>query len=804
MHFAAAGDAIRLASAVFPCENAPDGVLVQGKALHFAAATRAEFDCKSRGRAFWIRDTSVSFSDVHVRRGLADQAGAILIECRTGCNNLNISISDSSFVNNTMPSSRFCSGAGALTVILADQNWLNRIVIKNTVFSRNMARESTELPRVTTPLVLSGALAVFMVSSDRVAAAANSDNFMLLDSVRFLNNSAQCFGSLSGAFESTSCIGAAAFNVSSFSSDSNNRNRWSFVRVDALSNSVLFAGGCSEGRFAGGFLLLLACVAKQGIGSSGNAFLLLQSNCSNNFVQGRDYSQFRKSMAQSAGACILVQFLSAISAGADTRRNFLSLTRSRLHGNRLDKLTLGISRISGLLAHGIGCLTTDALTVNVSACNFSFNGVGTSSGKSAVLHLNGISTPLLEVPIPSLQLNFLQSGFMSNRADMVITAWGDRGTIAFLDSSLRNNTSSTAVLSITAQNTVVTISRGTFVDNRYSGSTGVVDIRGSFQNDPKSLVEHSVFRGNFGTSLFLGVSENYAIYNCSFATNRGAAVNIRLPADGTPRRTLAIRNTRFLFNAGAVTIGSIDAITGMAVSVVDCQFDGNRGINIGALKISGNATLSITGCRFRNNEAVTSSTIISNGGAVSMQRGRIVVRSSEFISNRASLGGALYLDYVQFQGQGLYFVNNSASAPGQTAYVIGGDFSMISSNALMPLEAISFVLASSRLHISNNRFACSVGGRPEVINSSIICSLCPAGTYLLDAGYWDGQSSKSECQECPFGAVCSGGSDIKIVSDYWAARLGSRLFVSPCPHDRCCIGADACSISSICRSTSLC
>lgn len=73
-----AGDTIWLASARFPCENAPNGVTIVSKRVSVSSAVgMTRFDCGGASRAFWVRESGVSFSDIAVVNGRAQQARAI-------------------------------------------------------------------------------------------------------------------------------------------------------------------------------------------------------------------------------------------------------------------------------------------------------------------------------------------------------------------------------------------------------------------------------------------------------------------------------------------------------------------------------------------------------------------------------------------------------------------------------------------------------------------------------------------------------------------------------------------------------
>ena len=69
------------------------------------------------------------------------------------------------------------------------------------------------------------------------------------------------------------------------------------------------------------------------------------------------------------------------------------------------------------------------------------------------------------------------------------------------------------------------------------------------------------------------------------------------------------------------------------------------------------------------------------------------------------------------------------------------------------------------------------------------CEPCPLGTYALLAGESDGQprhSNAFQCQECPFGGVCSSRTLVPAAG-YWGGGSLNVTF-AVCPDGYCCTG----------------
>lgn len=70
---------------------------------------------------------------------------------------------------------------------------------------------------------------------------------------------------------------------------------------------------------------------------------------------------------------------------------------------------------------------------------------------------------------------------------------------------------------------------------------------------------------------------------------------------------------------------------------------------------------------------------------------------------------------------------------------------------------------------------CPAGQQAQNTSSGVLCFPCAPGTYNLDVN--------SYCKPCPTGALCSGGSALAAMEDYWF--YGTEFY--PCETGRCCV-----------------
>ena len=89
----------------------------------------------------------------------------------------------------------------------------------------------------------------------------------------------------------------------------------------------------------------------------------------------------------------------------------------------------------------------------------------------------------------------------------------------------------------------------------------------------------------------------------------------------------------------------------------------------GALSMIGSAA-KVYGCTFESNIAVANSTsqatpFLGYGGAMNIQTGSSVeCRGSQFLSNRADVGGAVFVRDGSFEGEGVNFTRNAVQPRG--------------------------------------------------------------------------------------------------------------------------------------------
>ena len=83
------------------------------------------------------------------------------------------------------------------------------------------------------------------------------------------------------------------------------------------------------------------------------------------------------------------------------------------------------------------------------------------------------------------------------------------------------------------------------------------------------------------------------------------------------------------------------------------------------------------------------------------------------------------------------------------------------------------------IHLTIELRECMIG---EYFNPSGKCIVCGPGTFSLTK-----MSSPGSCQQCPIGAVCSGGSSIGPKPGYWRPD-NSSLYFKKCLNPSACLG----------------
>ena len=129
------------------------------------------------------------------------------------------------------------------------------------------------------------------------------------------------------------------------------------------------------------------------------------------------------------------------------------------------------------------------------------------------------------------------------------------------------------------------------------------------------------------------------------------------------RAAATFSGCRFERNAGGV-----EAVRAQ-VSLVECDFDGNRAAFAGGALLGEDSGLRVERCALRDNVAVTF------GGGVSMQRGTLRMIDTTVTDNRVASGawgGGLYAEGSEIVVQGGAFDGNRSAELGAGAYLLGG------------------------------------------------------------------------------------------------------------------------------------
>ena len=183
-----------------------------------------------------------------------------------------------------------------------------------------------------------------------------------------------------------------------------------------------------------------------------------------------------------------------------------------------------------------------------------------------------------------------------------------------------------------------------FINNsaRYDGGAVYIWMNGTIEDSNFSDNEAQ----NGGSVNIHGAGE---VNNCNFTNNKartGGAIefwNVGI-----------VKNSTFKSNVGSYAGGAIYSSNDIKIN--DSDFENNSAMEDagGALSVYGNAELNC--CNFTSNSAS------SNGGAIITNYGKI--KNSNFISNGASIGGAIILKGDNGTVSGCSFMNNSANYGG--------------------------------------------------------------------------------------------------------------------------------------------
>ena len=235
------------------------------------------------------------------------------------------------------------------------------------------------------------------------------------------------------------------------------------------------------------------------------------------------------------------------------------------------------------------------------------------------------------------------------------------------------------------------------------------------------------------------------------------------------------------------------------VLLEDTTFQNNLGHMAGAVQII-NSYVKFRRCKFINNFAA------SDTGQIYVGHGSAKVELNSCVFKRTKLG-------EEFQGIAFRYRRFLCSESGGPIKILNTSFHsdmghrsergsviQITSGGYFEMDSSSTIQCAvgSQLYFSNfshfiydegdDRHFCRVNLTTEILS----CRMCSSKMYSLQRGFSKGLKVNKgfRCQNCPFGAHCSGPNNIVAKPNFWgykitnASNISSLKFV-PCPWEYC-------------------
>lgn len=863
INLASAADTILLASSALPCEGGEQGVSIAKSLfvasatrteLDCASARRAftvnDVSVAFRGivvrngnartaGAMLIEYTSVS-SNISVSitdcsfignvavPGDLQSAGAvaILFHGEAGNNGNTITITNTSFVSNELTTELAdAHSAGALVIVvtsafeIANVVNYNYIAMSGVQFDHNTASCGANYFQNH----CAGALALVLSVPIPVAADCQNDNSVVMVACTFTNNVVH-FLSFANVLAVDGAGGAFIILAEHGGVRSGNNNtvtvsRCSFARNSVVDHRSVIAAGVSAS--VGALLVELGFATTFAMETSLTFNMLT--------IDATLFDRNVAEMALGAAAALSIAFRNILCS-------VLSISHCTFSGNRAaDSPAFELVELNS----AIGWLTANSLTVT--GCSFSSNVVQASktpissalvadgfsgnvlvyssvftanSGASAVAILNTFEADAVPRPVSS-NITFLDCLFQRNRhnqgagfsaASIVVLELGGKQLLVaqtHFVNEIADDGHAVMFLREAFTDQVSRLDRHVFVDCSWVKCSGAVQlemIAVGLESQPivfsRCAFINNTARGNIANNraalwAFLvsinGARSPLSIETCSFVTNSGfesAALITASVYNGTAFQALHMRNTQFIKNDGR--------------SSGPLSFQASRQLDTGALDCS--IEFFIAGTLFKDNSASNSMyESFGFGGALTAVCARLQLFNTTMIGNRATEGGALHLVSIDLNATRVRFADNRADSIGHMISSIGGTMRFRRMNLTMKLDDAALVIAGTRMRFSQSLMVCPAGSTPSAVDAAVFCASCPALTYLLDGGVWDGAGQHTKCMPCPYAARCAGGTGVFVLQGNWATIIHGVLHVSACGNGRCCSSAGGCVLSSVCQ-----
>lgn len=242
--------------------------------------------------------------------------------------------------------------------------------------------------------------------------------------------------------------------------------------------------------------------------------------------------------------------------------------------------------------------------------------------------------------------------------------------------------------------------------------------------------------------------------------------------------------------------------------------------------------------------------LVGKGGAIRVQRGKVMMNNTNFYNNTARLlGGSIFVDIDgNLEMFNSYVENTLIHDHALQGDMIYSDGSVIMNNVMMIVQTARNSLSMLRhsgnhwtMNITNVWIECPVGYNLRITNSSAygvlpqglrrsylldqlsyFCESCPRNKYSLDHGYLNytlkfnnfayftllinGSEPKEqysgsyihheiECMDCPYGGHCVQG--ITAIANFWGYKAGAVAKFQHCPKGYCC-STPRCSSMNAC------
>ena len=339
------------------------------------------------------------------------------------------------------------------------------------------------------------------------------------------------------------------------------------------------------------------------------------------------------------------------------------------HNTTLRIVNSNFMRNKAKISNG-GCITlTNETNIYIKNGNFRGNSAGLVGGVIHVDKNNKLVIEDTEFRDNVAKLNsgvmsasyyskvkFTNSKFINNTGTLTMSVLAVNDYVdIFIDRCLfENNPSAFTGLFEASRQTNTLIKNSNFTRN--SANVGsLIEI-----GDSNFTVRNSRFYDNLGGSLVYGhYSANLSFTNCEFSNHSLAADPIMVISDANLKLDSSTFRNNTQYKEGAIVIGK----SSCEINVTSCLFEENGASKGGAFYISRESRLFVDNSTFKNNHAgdggigyfldsngtftytyIYNTTGTGYGGVLTALNSKLIVKNSNFSTNKAIFGGCFYLE----------------------------------------------------------------------------------------------------------------------------------------------------------------